>query len=80
MHAALLERLGPALCPYPIHRDEAVPEAFARQAALPDAAPHAQATHDLQGAWRWLQARFAPTAHQAAIDAAPDAATAAELV
>jgi cellulose synthase operon protein YhjQ len=58
VQAALLDALGDRLSPYSVHRDAAVPEAFARQLALPDAAPHAQAHHDLHGLWRWLQDRF----------------------
>ena len=61
VQAALLDALGAQLSPYSVHRDEAVPEAFAQQLALPDGAPHAQATHDLHGLWRWLQDRFAAT-------------------
>lgn len=58
--AALRERLGGQLSPYPVHDDEAVPEALARVVALPDHAPHAQVTHDLQGLMGWLRQRFEP--------------------
>jgi cellulose synthase operon protein YhjQ len=63
LHAVLLERLRERVVPYAVHRDEAVPEAMARQAALVDVAPHAQATHDLIALWRWLQARYGEAAH-----------------
>ena len=58
VRSALQARLGSRLAPHVVHRDEAVPEAFARQVALSDAAPHAQATHDLHGLLRWLGGRF----------------------
>jgi cellulose synthase operon protein YhjQ len=48
------ERLGERLCPYPVHRDEAVPEAFAHRAAVIDHAPHSQVAHDLHGLLRWI--------------------------
>jgi cellulose synthase operon protein YhjQ len=53
--AALRERLGTRLAPHPIHRDEALPEAFARRMSPDDHAPHAQAVHDLHGLLRWIQ-------------------------
>lgn len=66
VRAALLSRLGSRLVPHVVHRDEAVPEAFARLASLADLAPHAQATHDLFGLLRWLEARLPePTAPDA---------------
>jgi hypothetical protein len=45
--------------------DEAVPEAWARLVALPEQAPHAQATHDMHGLLRWLEARLLPGLQQA---------------
>lgn len=62
VRAALQAQLGSRLAPHVVHRDEAVPEAFARQVALADEAPHAQATHDLHGLLRWLRTRFAAPA------------------
>jgi len=59
VRAALHARLGTRLVPHVVHRDEAVPETFARLGALPELAPHAQATHDLFGLLRWLQTRLA---------------------
>jgi len=53
--AALYERLGERLSPYPIHRDEAIPEAFARRMSPEDHAAHAQVIHDLHGLLRWIQ-------------------------
>jgi len=53
--AALFERLGDHLSPYPIHRDEAIPEAFARRMSPGDHAAHAQVVHDLHGLLRWIQ-------------------------
>jgi cellulose synthase operon protein YhjQ len=53
--ALLYERLGDRLSPYPVHRDEAVPEAFARRLAPGDQAPHAQVVHDLNGLLGWIQ-------------------------
>jgi cellulose synthase operon protein YhjQ len=53
--AAFQERLGERLSPIPIHRDEAIPEAFARRIAPEDHAPHAQVVHDLHGLLRWIQ-------------------------
>lgn len=60
VRAALQARLGPRLVPHVIHRDEAVPEAYARLAPLHQQAPHAQATHDLHGLLRWLEGRLLP--------------------
>ncbi len=53
--ATLYERLGERLSPYPVHRDEAIPEAFARRMAPGDHAPHSQVVHDLHGLLRWIQ-------------------------
>ena len=53
--ATLFERLGQRLAPYPIHRDEAIPEAFARRVALGDHAPHSQCVHDLHGLLGWIR-------------------------
>jgi cellulose synthase operon protein YhjQ len=53
--AALFERLGDRLSPYPVHRDEAIPEAFARRMSPGDHAAHSQAVHDLHGLLRWIQ-------------------------
>jgi len=47
--------LGERLIPYPVHRDEVVPQAFALNLALPDHAPQSQAMHDLHGVLAWLQ-------------------------
>lgn len=60
VRAVLRARLGERLVPHVVHRDEAVPEAYARLASLPEQAPHAQATHDLHGLMRWLEARLLP--------------------
>jgi cellulose synthase operon protein YhjQ len=60
VRAALQARLGERLVPHVVHRDEAVPEAWARLASLPEQAPHAQAAHDLHGLLRWLQGRLLP--------------------
>ena len=60
VRAALQARLGSRLVPHVVHRDEAVPEAFARLAPLHQQAPHAQATHDLHGLLRWLEGRLLP--------------------
>jgi len=53
--AVLYERLGERLSPYPVHRDEAIPEAFARRMSPEDHAAHAQVIHDLHGLLRWIQ-------------------------
>ena len=53
--AALFERLGNHLSPYPVHRDEAIPEAFARRMSPGDHAAHSQVVHDLHGLLRWIQ-------------------------
>jgi cellulose synthase operon protein YhjQ len=53
--SALYERLGDKLSPYPVHRDEAIPEAFARRMSPEDHATHAQVNHDLHGLLRWIQ-------------------------
>ena len=58
--AALFERLGEKLSPYPIHRDEAIPEAFARRMSPEDHAAHAQVIHDLHGLLRWIQRQCRP--------------------
>jgi len=60
VRAALQARLGARLVPHVIHRDEAVPEAYARLSPLHETAPHAQATHDLHGLLRWLEGRLLP--------------------
>jgi len=51
----LREALGERLVPYPVHRDEVVPQAMALNLALPDHAPQSQAMHDLHGVLAWLQ-------------------------
>jgi hypothetical protein len=38
--------------------------------ALPEQAPHAQATHDMHGLLRWLEARLLPGLPMGAADAA----------
>lgn len=48
------ERLGQRLAPYPVHRDEAVPEAFASEISVTDYAAYGQAARDLQGLASWL--------------------------
>ncbi len=53
--AALHARLGARLAPHAIHRDEAIPEAFARRMPPEDHAPHSQVVHDLRGLLRWIQ-------------------------
>lgn len=60
VRAALRARLGARLVPHVIHRDEAVPEAYAHLSPLHESAPHAQATHDLHGLLRWLEGRLLP--------------------
>lgn len=60
VRAALQAQLGARLVPHVVHRDEAVPESYARLASLPEQAPHAQATHDLHGLLRWLESRLLP--------------------
>lgn len=54
VRALLRQELGERLAPYPVHRDEAVPEAEAANRALVDYAVHSQAAHDLQGLGVWL--------------------------
>lgn len=56
VRALLRQDLGEKLAPYPVHRDEAVPEAEAANRALIDYAVHSQAAHDLQGLGGWLHA------------------------
>ena len=70
VRAALQSRLGARLVPHVVHRDEAVPEAYARLGHLAELAPQAQATHDLHGLMRWLEARLLPGLPQVAVDAA----------
>ena len=53
--AALYDRLGARLSPHPVHRDEAIPEAFARRMSPEDHSPHAQVVYDLHGLLRWIQ-------------------------
>ena len=60
VRAALHRHLGARLIPHVVHRDEAVPEAFARQTSVADATPHAQAAHDLHGLMRWLAGHLEP--------------------
>lgn len=50
----LEERLGAMLCPFPIHRDEALAEALARDRALADDAPDSQIARDVDALGRWL--------------------------
>lgn len=54
----LRERLGDALCPVPIQRDEALPESFARRICVEDHAAHAQAVHDLHGLLAWIRRQY----------------------
>lgn len=58
VRALLRQDLGERLAPYPVHRDEAVPEAEAANRSLIDYAVHSQAAHDLQGLGGWLHARL----------------------
>jgi cellulose synthase operon protein YhjQ len=53
--AALHDRLGARLSPHPVHRDAAIPEAFARRMSPEDYSAHAQVVHDLHGLFRWIQ-------------------------
>jgi cellulose synthase operon protein YhjQ len=53
--AAYYDRLGSRLSPHPVHRDEAIPEAFARRMSPEDHSAHAQVVHDLHGLLRWIQ-------------------------
>ncbi|HXW65989.1 MAG TPA: cellulose biosynthesis protein BcsQ [Burkholderiaceae bacterium] len=53
--AVFYERLGERLSPYPVHRDEAMPEAFARRMSPEDHSAHAQVIHDLHGLLGWIQ-------------------------
>jgi cellulose synthase operon protein YhjQ len=53
--AALYDRLGPRLSPQPVHRDEAIPEAFARRMSPEDHSAHSQVVYDLHGLLRWIQ-------------------------
>ncbi|OHX10439.1 cellulose biosynthesis protein BcsQ [Chromobacterium sphagni] len=54
----LRKTLGPRLAPLPIHRDEAVREAFAKQRPLFDYAPESQAADDLRQLATWLSVRL----------------------
>ncbi|MBW7568488.1 cellulose synthase operon protein YhjQ [Chromobacterium subtsugae] len=54
----LRKKLGPRLAPLPIHRDEAVREAFAKQQPLFDYAPASQAADDLRQLAVWLSVRL----------------------
>jgi cellulose synthase operon protein YhjQ len=54
----LREKLGDALCPVPVQRDEAVPEAFARRLGIEDHAAHAQAVHDVHGLLAWIRRQY----------------------
>jgi cellulose synthase operon protein YhjQ len=56
--AALQARLGARLAPHPVHRDEAIPEAFARRMSPEDHCAHAQVVHDLHGLLRWIQRQY----------------------
>jgi len=69
VRAALHKHLGARLVPHVVHRDEAVPEAFAHQGSLADLAPHAQATHDFHGLLRWLGKRFDASVPAESVDA-----------
>lgn len=54
--ALLRARVGEgAILPQRLHRDTALPDAFARGAWVFDDAPHAQISHDLHGLARWLE-------------------------
>ena len=55
----LREQLGTRVAPYPIHRDQTVPEAVASNRSLTAYAPHGQAAHDCQGLANWLLERLA---------------------
>jgi cellulose synthase operon protein YhjQ len=53
--ALLRARVGAAaILPQRLHRDAALPDAFARGAWVFDEAPHAQISHDLHGLAHWL--------------------------
>jgi cellulose synthase operon protein YhjQ len=53
--ALLHARVGAAaILPQRLHRDAALPDAFARGAWVFDEAPHAQISHDLHGLAHWL--------------------------
>ncbi|MDR5740668.1 MULTISPECIES: cellulose biosynthesis protein BcsQ [unclassified Caballeronia] len=53
--ALLRARVGDGvILPQRLHRDAALPDAFARGVWVFDAAPHAQISHDLHGLARWL--------------------------
>ncbi|WP_434635045.1 cellulose biosynthesis protein BcsQ [Chromobacterium sp. CV08] len=54
----LRKTLGPRLAPLPIHRDEAVREAFAQQQPLFDYAPDSQGADDLRQLATWLSVRL----------------------
>jgi cellulose synthase operon protein YhjQ len=59
VRALLRQDLGERLAPYPVHRDESVPEAEAANRSLIDYAVHSQAAYDLQGLGNWLHAALA---------------------
>ncbi|MEN2425092.1 cellulose biosynthesis protein BcsQ [Chromobacterium vaccinii] len=61
--AMLREALGARLAPLPIHRDEAVREAFASQQPLFDYAPESQAADDLRQLAAWLSVRLDAGGH-----------------
>lgn len=47
-------KLQMQLSPYSVHRDEAIPHAFASQVSIYDASPDSLASHDLNGLLNWL--------------------------
>ena len=57
--SAYYAALGESLSPYPVHRDEAIPEAFARRMSPEDHAAHAQVIHDLHGLLGWIRRQCA---------------------
>ena len=67
--AVFQQRLGSALAPSPVHRDQAVPEAFASRAAVPDRAPHSQVAFDLRSLMDWLRQQWLQPAAGALQDA-----------
>ncbi len=58
--AMIRNALGDRLSPFPIHRDEAIAEAFASDLSLVEYAPHSQAAHDIQGLASWLLGQRPP--------------------
>jgi cellulose synthase operon protein YhjQ len=60
LHSDLLARfrstLQMRLCPYPVHRDEAIPRAMTNRANLQSLSPDSLVVHDLNGLLNWLLA------------------------